>query len=98
MDKKYTPLTADKVAYGETSNVEAELDKLTIPNYEEVTHTSLQSEITATNDIEIKDDSGELVKITGNTPTNLISNSDLLLDDNVYPEVVLIPNPMAPLI
>ena len=53
-------------------------DEVLAPAFVEVEHLALQSEITATNDIEIKDDSGELVKITGNTPTNLISNSDPL--------------------
>ena len=69
-------ITAATIAYEEGTVKEA-LDSLLVPEYITATHLALQSEITATNDIEIKDDSGELVKITGNEPTNLIPNSDL---------------------
>lgn len=53
------------------TKVQGAIDELSeevlAPAFVEVEHFALQSEITATNDIEIKDDSGELVKITGNT-------------------------------
>jgi len=70
------------VSDSDSRTVKEICDDLLDPIFVEVEHLALQSEITATNDIEIKDDSGELVKITGNAPTNLISNSDLLDDTN----------------
>lgn len=78
--QKYTELKAEDVSYGETSDVKTELDKLTIPAYQEVTHEALQSEITATNDVEIKDDSGHLIRIEGNGPTQVIVSNNEFAD------------------
>jgi lysophospholipase L1-like esterase len=52
-------------------------DEVLTPTYEEVLHEDLISEITATNNVEIIDDAGVLIKVEGNEPTNLIPNSDL---------------------
>ncbi|HOH94958.1 MAG TPA: hypothetical protein PK612_02215, partial [Bacilli bacterium] len=78
---KLDGIDASDISYN-NETVESALDSLLVPEYITATHEALQSEITATNNIEIKDDSGELVKITGNTPTNLVSNSELLIDSN----------------
>ena len=91
--QKYEAQDAENVKYDKTvknlleaENVQDAIDEIAdevlAPAFVEVEHLALQSEITATNDIEIKDDSGELVKITGNTPTNLVINSDLLIDSD----------------
>jgi hypothetical protein len=75
-------INANEVDYTSDKTVKDALDSLLVPEYITATHEALQTEITATNAFEINDDSGELVKITGNTPTNLVSNSDLLVDTN----------------
>ncbi|HPW96839.1 MAG TPA: hypothetical protein PK557_07750, partial [Paludibacteraceae bacterium] len=91
--QKYVAQDAENVNYDKTvknlleaENVQDAIDELAdevlAPAFVEVEHLALQSEITATNNIEIKDDSGELVKITGNEPTNLVSNSELLIDSD----------------
>jgi hypothetical protein len=76
--QKYEAQDAENVNYDKTvknlleaENVQDAIDEIAdevlAPAFVEVEHLALQSEITATDTIEIKDDSGELVKITGNT-------------------------------
>ena len=75
--QKYEAQDAENVEFDKTvknlldaGNVQEAIDELAdevlTPSFVEVEHLALQSEITATDAIEIKDDSGELVKITGN--------------------------------
>lgn len=75
--QKYVAQDAENVEFDKTvknlldaDDVQGAIDELAdevlAPAFVEVEHLALQSEITATNDVEIKDDSGHLIRITGN--------------------------------
>ena len=75
---KLDGIDASDISYN-NETVESALDSLLVPEYITATHEALQTEITATNAFEINDETGDVIKITGNEPTNLVSNNDLLL-------------------
>jgi hypothetical protein len=78
---KLDGIDASDISYN-NETVESALDSLLVPEYITATHEALQTEITATNDFEINDETGDVIKITGNEPTNLVVNGDFTLDSD----------------
>ena len=72
---KLDGIDASEITY-DGKTVEDALDEIFVPTYITATHEALQTEITATNTFEINDETGDVIKITGNEPTNLVENSD----------------------
>ena len=72
---KLDGIDASDISYN-NETVESALDSLLVPAYITATHEALQTEITATNSFEINDETGDVIKITGNEPTNLVVNGD----------------------
>ncbi|MDI9503784.1 MAG: hypothetical protein QM205_02435, partial [Bacillota bacterium] len=70
---KLDGIDASDISYN-NETVESALDSLLVPEYITATHEALQTEITATNDFEINDETGDVIKITGNEPTQLLTN------------------------
>ena len=78
---KLDGIAANEISYS-NGNVEEALDSLLVPSYITATHEALQTEITATNAFEINDETGDVIKITGNEPTNLLLMVILVMDNN----------------
>ena len=83
--QKYEAQDAENVNYDKTvknllesDDVQGAIDEIAeevlSPSYITATHEALQTEITATNDFEINDETGDVIKITGNEPTQLLTN------------------------
>ncbi|MDI9550952.1 MAG: hypothetical protein QM324_04510, partial [Bacteroidota bacterium] len=62
---KLDGIDASDISYN-NETVESALDSLLVPEYITATHEALQTEITATNAFEINDETGDVIKITGN--------------------------------
>ncbi|HPJ86748.1 MAG TPA: hypothetical protein PLU55_01405, partial [Candidatus Pacearchaeota archaeon] len=67
-------INANEVDYTSDKTVEEALDEIFVPTYVTATHEALQTEITATDAFEINDETGDVIKITGNEPTQLLTN------------------------
>ncbi|HRT14138.1 MAG TPA: hypothetical protein P5134_05980, partial [Bacteroidales bacterium] len=70
---KLDGIDASEITY-DGKTVEDALDEIFVPTYVTATHEALQTEITATNTFEINDETGDVIKITGNEPTQLLTN------------------------
>lgn len=77
-------INANEVDYTSDKTVKDALDDI-LGNelYITASHLSLESEITATKEIEIKDQTGEVVKIVGTNPSDLINDFDAMKEMNI---------------